>query len=53
MDGILVVAKPIGPTSHDIVGLVRRLSQTKRVGHGVLDCERTARRPDQGSEIGR
>ncbi len=34
MDGILVVAKPIGPTSHDIVGLVRRLSQTKRVGHG-------------------
>jgi tRNA pseudouridine55 synthase len=34
MDGVLVVAKPIGPTSHDIVGLVRRLSQTKRVGHG-------------------
>ena len=34
MDGILVVAKPVGPTSHDIVGLVRRLSATKRVGHG-------------------
>ena len=34
MDGVLVVAKPIGPTSHDVVGLVRRLSQTKRVGHG-------------------
>jgi tRNA pseudouridine55 synthase len=34
MDGVLVVAKPIGPTSHDIVGLVRRLTGTKRVGHG-------------------
>jgi len=34
MDGILVVAKPVGPTSHDIVGLVRRLAATKRVGHG-------------------
>ena len=34
MDGVLVVAKPVGPTSHDIVGLIRRLSATKRVGHG-------------------
>src|SRR4051794_22243656 len=34
MDGVLVVAKPVGPTSHDVVGLVRRLSATKRVGHG-------------------
>ena len=34
LDGILVVAKPAGPTSHDIVGLVRRLAATKRVGHG-------------------
>lgn len=34
LDGILVVDKPIGPTSHDIVGLVRRLATTKRVGHG-------------------
>jgi tRNA pseudouridine55 synthase len=34
VDGILVVAKPVGPTSHDIVGLIRRLSGTKRVGHG-------------------
>jgi tRNA pseudouridine55 synthase len=33
-DGILVVAKPPGPTSHDIVALVRRLAATKRVGHG-------------------
>ncbi|HEY0443892.1 MAG TPA: tRNA pseudouridine(55) synthase TruB [Candidatus Limnocylindrales bacterium] len=34
MDGILVVAKPAGPTSHDVVALVRRLAATKRVGHG-------------------
>jgi tRNA pseudouridine55 synthase len=34
LDGILVVAKAPGPTSHDVVGLVRRLSATKRVGHG-------------------
>ena len=34
LDGILVVAKPAGPTSHDIVALVRRLAVTRRVGHG-------------------
>ncbi len=34
LDGILVIAKPAGPTSHDIVALVRRLAATKRVGHG-------------------
>jgi len=34
LDGVLVVSKPSGPTSHDVVGLVRRLSQTRRVGHG-------------------
>ena len=34
LDGILVVDKPAGPTSHDIVGLIRRLSGMKRVGHG-------------------
>ena len=34
LDGILVVAKPAGPTSHDIVALVRRLAETRRVGHG-------------------
>ncbi|MEO7118367.1 MAG: tRNA pseudouridine(55) synthase TruB [Candidatus Limnocylindrales bacterium] len=34
MDGILVVAKPPGPTSHDIVALVRRLTGVRRVGHG-------------------
>jgi tRNA pseudouridine55 synthase len=34
IDGILVVAKPPGPTSHDVVALVRRLAATRRVGHG-------------------
>ena len=34
MDGILVANKPAGPTSHDVVALVRRLAATKRVGHG-------------------
>ncbi|MHB1132641.1 MAG: tRNA pseudouridine(55) synthase TruB [Chloroflexota bacterium] len=38
MDGILNVCKPSGPTSHDIVAIVRRLSRQKRVGHaGTLD----------------
>jgi tRNA pseudouridine55 synthase len=32
--GILVVDKPVGPTSHDVVALVRRLSGMRRVGHG-------------------
>ena len=34
LDGILIVAKAAGPTSHDVVALVRRLAATKRVGHG-------------------
>jgi tRNA pseudouridine55 synthase len=34
MDGILIVAKPAGPTSHDVVALVRRLAGTRRIGHG-------------------
>jgi tRNA pseudouridine55 synthase len=34
VDGILVANKPAGPTSHDIVALVRRLAATRRVGHG-------------------
>ena len=34
LDGILILAKPPGPTSHDMVGLVRRLSGVRRVGHG-------------------
>lgn len=36
--GILVVDKPAGWTSHDVVGRVRRLLRMKRVGHtGTLD----------------
>jgi tRNA pseudouridine55 synthase len=34
MHGVLVVAKPAGPTSHDVVALVRRLAGTRRIGHG-------------------
>lgn len=36
--GVLVVDKPMGPTSHDIVAQVRRIFGTRRVGHaGTLD----------------
>ncbi|MEO5703423.1 MAG: tRNA pseudouridine(55) synthase TruB [Candidatus Limnocylindrales bacterium] len=34
MHGVLIVAKPAGPTSHDVVALVRRLASTRRIGHG-------------------
>ncbi len=38
MDGILVLDKPGGWTSHDVVARVRRLTRIKRVGHtGTLD----------------
>lgn len=38
MDGILNILKPPGMTSHDVVGYMRRLLQTKKVGHtGTLD----------------
>jgi tRNA pseudouridine55 synthase len=33
-EGFLNVLKPYGWTSHDVVGLVRRLVQNRRVGHG-------------------
>ncbi len=37
-NGILVVNKPSGMTSHDVVGKIRRLYKTKKVGHtGTLD----------------
>ena len=32
-DGLLVVDKPAGWTSHDVVGRARRLCGTRRVGH--------------------
>jgi len=34
VDGILIVDKPVGPTSHDVVALVRRLAGTRKIGHG-------------------
>jgi tRNA pseudouridine55 synthase len=38
LDGIIVVDKPQGWTSHDVVNKMRRLANTKRVGHlGTLD----------------
>lgn len=33
-DGLLLVDKPAGPTSHDIVDAVRRLFRFPKVGHG-------------------
>ena len=37
-DGLLIVDKPAGWTSHDVVARVRRLAATRRVGHaGTLD----------------
>ena len=33
-DGLIVVDKPAGMTSHDVVARVRRLARTRRVGHG-------------------
>ena len=37
-NGILIVNKPAGMTSHDVVNAVRRIYKTRRVGHtGTLD----------------
>jgi tRNA pseudouridine55 synthase len=38
MDGLLVVDKPSGPTSHDVVARMRRALHETRIGHtGTLD----------------
>lgn len=38
VDGVLIVDKPVGPTSHGVVQSVRRAAGQKRVGHtGTLD----------------
>ena len=38
MDGVLVIDKPAGPTSHDVVAVARRALGSARVGHtGTLD----------------
>ncbi|HEX6232181.1 MAG TPA: tRNA pseudouridine(55) synthase TruB [Jiangellaceae bacterium] len=37
-EGLVIVDKPAGWTSHDVVGKVRKLARTRRVGHaGTLD----------------
>lgn len=42
MNGIIVVDKPEGWTSHDVVNRMRRLAGTKKVGHlGTLDPSAT------------
>lgn len=42
MDGVLVVDKPPGVTSHDVVDAVRRKLGTRKVGHaGTLDPDAT------------
>jgi tRNA pseudouridine55 synthase len=38
MDGVLIINKPAGITSHDVVAQVRHILQERRVGHaGTLD----------------
>jgi tRNA pseudouridine55 synthase len=38
MDGLLVIDKPVGPTSHDVVARMRRVLGERRIGHtGTLD----------------
>jgi tRNA pseudouridine55 synthase len=38
LNGFLLIDKPVGPTSHDVVDLVRRATRLRQVGHaGTLD----------------
>ena len=38
MDGLLVIDKPVGPTSHDVVARLRGVLGERRIGHtGTLD----------------
>ena len=42
LDGALLVDKPVGPTSHDVVDAIRRKFGIKKVGHcGTLDPNAT------------
>jgi tRNA pseudouridine55 synthase len=42
MDGTIIIDKPTGMTSHDVVALIRRLQRGSRVGHaGTLDPNAT------------
>lgn len=41
-DGVLLIDKPKGPTSHDVVDAIRRHTKVKKVGHcGALDPNAT------------
>ena len=43
LDGVLLVDKPSGPTSHDVVDCIRELFKFDKVGHGgTLDPMATA-----------
>lgn len=38
MDGLVLIRKPSGPTSHDCIARLRRILATKKIGHfGTLD----------------
>jgi len=42
LDGVLLIDKPIGMTSHDVVSRLRKLLNTKKIGHaGTLDPDAT------------
>lgn len=42
LDGAILIDKPAGPTSHDVVDAIRRRFQLKKVGHcGTLDPNAT------------
>ena len=42
MDGIILINKPSGMTSHDVVNKLRKILKTKKVGHcGTLDPDAT------------
>lgn len=42
LDGAILIDKPAGPTSHDVVDLIRREFRIKKVGHcGTLDPNAT------------
>ena len=42
MDGILLINKPYGMTSHDVVSKLRRILKTRKIGHsGTLDPQAT------------
>jgi tRNA pseudouridine55 synthase len=46
MDGVLLIDKPSGPTSHDVVARLRRTTGEKSIGHtGTLDPRATGLLP--------